>query len=328
MSDNTNTATRQTTLAQYLEKTDALENLNISLADMAKKMLPLKFDSILSEHKKFIFTSGLRDEIFIRCTHNKQALQTFWNRPLLLDEKQALQRLIWQLTEPYLHEQYDQVISCRKFGDKILGLKNVYPVIQNDERGACVQRLINLCVLTKKQQEALRNMNTVPKDSFTSLIFSPLAWISPRSKAHLNQEIFFDFLIFELNGILLKKSVKTLLDLDAFLEKLAVTQQFTINAESYPVLYQLVSNSMAEISDCFKISAIGLNELLSIKLSECKDTWRKLMGEHDCYTAEAIEKWLSPSLPGISPILIKEFSKAIFDLCPEQQFSAHHAFIF
>ncbi len=301
----------------------------LSMVDVAKKMLPIKFEEVLSKHKNFLFTSGLRDEIHIRFTPNKEAPETLWNRELTLEEKVDLQCFIWDLTQPYLQDCFNQVISCRKFADKVLGLKGFYPM-QTIEREkemleclspmqACIQRIKNLCVQAKTPKSVF-NMSTIPLvDSFSTLFFSPREWITPRTKVGVEQILFCDFLLFELNELLCKEPVFKLGDLNCFLEKLAVVQQFSLNFEKYPLLSPLASAINIEISNCFDITLDDLNILLNIKLNECKEKCQNLNSLHEPYAIEKIGDWVGVSLAHISPKFIKEFICEVFDVFSQDQ---------
>lgn len=316
------------------------EEIKMSLFDMAKQILPIKFEDIVEEHKKFVFTIGLRDELFIRFTHNKKAPESQWNRPLTLDEKQELQTLIWGLTEPYIKKSPNSVASCRRFCQDALGLPdnllNVEEVKENKnaentcckERETeeyflsmqqCIEHIKFLCVQAKTQEECAISIKENSKDnSLMTLLFSPREWISPRSKIHINQAVFCDFLIVELEQILNQKDTLTFDSLSLFLEKLSIVHQLSFNVEKYPDLFKFIPHMLTEISKRFKVEENKLNEIIYQKLLDCKENCKNNTSHHGGYSIDRIEAWVKPGLTHLSPKLVSEFSALIHQLFLEE----------
>lgn len=320
------------TVQPYVEQ----EEIKILLVDIAKKVLPIKFEDILEEHRKFVFTTGLRDEMFIRFTHNKNAPETQWNRALNLEEKKELQALIWELTEPYSKQNPHAVSSCRRFCLDALALPNndldyqeahTQSKINADTEEyllsmqQCVEHIKFLCIQSKTQEECAISIKPNSKDSLVSLFFSPREWISPRTKTHISQAVFCDFLIFELEAILNKKEVRSIEDISLFLEKFSLVHQLSLNAEKYPDIFKLIPHMLAEISKCFKINEDELSELMYKKLILFQDECRVQASYHGGYSIEKIEAWIQPNLGHISPKLVSEFAALIYQFFSEENVS-------
>lgn len=320
------------------------EEIKISLIDIAKKVLPIKFEDIVEEHKKFVFTIGLRDELFIRFTHNKKAPETQWNRALTLEEKKELHALVWTLTEPYAQQSPHAVSSCRRFcqdalalpdnfinnkEDKEIQIKKTEKLSQDKIESQeyflnmqqCIEHIKFLCIQSKTQEECAISIKPNSKDSLVSLFFSPREWISPRTKTHINQAVFCDFLIFELEAILSQKDITSIEDLSLFLEKFSLVHQLSFNAEQYPDIFKLMPHMLTEISKCFKIEEDELNELMYKKLIICKEGCKNQTSHHGGYSTDKIEAWIKPNLAHMSPKLISEFSALIYQFFSEENVS-------
>lgn len=310
----------------YLE----YEEIKISLVEMAKKVLPIKFEDIVEEHEKFVFTIGLRDELFIRFTHNKHSPETQWNRPLTFEEKEELQALVWALTEPYVKQNAYAVISCRRFcldaleltGNMLSNQESKENIITEEEyflsMQQCLEHIKFLCIQSKTQEECAISIKSNSNDSLVSLFFSPREWMSPRTKTHINQAVFCDVLIFELETILNQKDSLNIDSLNVFLEKLSVVHQLSFSVEKYPDLFKLIPHMLTEISKCFKIEENELHELMYKKLIDCKEHCKNQTSHHGGYSAERIEAWITPNLTHISPRLISEFSLLVHKLFSEE----------
>lgn len=311
----------------------AQEEIKIPLVDIAKKVLPIKIEDIVEEHRKFVFTIGLRDELFIRFTHNKKAPESEWNRPLNFDEKLELKCLIWGLTAPFIKQSPHAVASCRRFCIDTLGLPDeVSTHLENKNieikesikgnyslsRQQCIEHIKFLCIQSKSQEECAISIKPNNKDSLMTLFFSPRDWISPRTKTHINQAVFCDFLIFELENILKKNDISNVETLNLFLEKLSIVHQLSFNIEKYPDLFKLIPHMLAEISQCFKIEENELNELMYKKLLSCKENCKNQTSHHGGYSIERIEAWVKPSLAHMSPKLVSEFALLIHQLFSEE----------
>jgi hypothetical protein len=299
------------------QKKESIE-IKMPLIDIAKKMLPLKIQSIVEEHHEFRFTAGLRDEIYIRLTHNHKDPISSWNRELTLSEKKEIQKLVWDLTSPYQDINTNEVRHCRIFVDRLLGVTPYHPkkplpsIPVTPRTQDCLIILKNLCEKTAQQE--LFSPNTRRKknqESITSLFFSPREWISPRTKKELTQAIFCNFLMGELNALINKNEAHNIDDLAVFLEKLAITDIMTENHEKYLEINTLVNHIKTELSTFFKIRPEALSEMLLDKFKAFKETCKNPEFHHELYDFDKIEAYIKPSLAHMSSKLIKEFCEAL-----------------